>query len=127
MPKDTIIDEALASSSNRRSLLKKLGIASAVAGAAATINPLRAQSPSPADVVQFALNLEYLEAEFYSIATTGQNLQQRGIPVTGSGKSGPTTTKYGKVNLANNLIVTAASARDIADDEIGHVNTLRAA
>src|SRR5713226_7453275 len=127
MPKDTIIEEALSNSSNRRSLLKKLAVAGAVVGAAGTISPLKAQSPSPADVVQFALNLEYLEAEFYSIATTGQTIQQRGVPVTGTGNSGPTTTSYGKVNFGNNLVLTAGSAHDISDDEINHVNVLRGA
>src|ERR1700694_2860374 len=127
MPKDTIIEEALSNSSNRRSLLKKLAVAGAVVGAAGTISPLKAQSPSPADVVQSALNLEYLEAEFHSIATTGQTIQQRGVPVTGTGNSGPTTTSYGKVNFGNNLVLTAGSAHDISDDEINHVNVLRGA
>lgn len=125
MAKQQIIEEALSSSPNRRSLLKKLAVAGAAIGASQP--PASAQAPSPVDVVQFALNLEYLEAEFYSIAVTGQTLQQRGVPITGSGNSGPTTTSFGKVNFGNNLILTARSASDIADDEIAHVLVLRAA
>lgn len=125
MPTNHILENALSLSRNRRSLLKKLALAGAAAGAASV--RLDAQSPSAADVVQFALNLEYLEAEFYSVATTGQTLQQRGVAITGSGTPGPTTTSFGQVNFGNNLVLTSATARDISDDEIAHVNTLRGA
>jgi len=125
MTDQNIIKEALSNSTNRRSLLKKLAFAGAAVSAVQL--PVNAQAPSASDVVQFALNLEYLEAEFYSIAVTGQNLQQRGVPITGSGVSGPTTTNFGKVNFGNNLVLTAGSAEDIADDEIAHVRTLRRA
>jgi hypothetical protein len=123
MKTDPIIDLALALTSNRRGLLKKLAIAGAAVGVSQGL--LEAQTPSAADVVQFALNLEYLEAEFYSVATTGQTLAQRGVPITGIGNSGPTTTSFGQVSFGNNLVLTAASARDISDDEIQHVMVLR--
>ncbi len=43
-------------------------------------------------VLNFALNLEYLEAEFYTKAFYGLTLEQfGGIPLGGSGKTGPTT------------------------------------
>ncbi|MBV9506364.1 MAG: ferritin-like domain-containing protein [Acidobacteriia bacterium] len=119
MKKNEIVREALSNAPNRRSLLRKLAIAGAAVGASESL--LRAQTPAPSDVVQFALNLEYMEAEFYSIATTGQTLEQRGVPVDGDGKTGPTTTMYGKVN------VTRLPANDIAADEIAHVQTLRTA
>lgn len=108
---------------SRRRLLKR--IATAAAALSATRLPLNAQAPSPIDVVQFALNLEYLEAEFYSIAVMGQNLQQLGVPISGSGTLGPTTTSYGKVAFGNNLVFTAGSAKDIMDDEVAHVITIR--
>ncbi len=125
MAKQNIIEDALSSSTNRRGLMKKLAVAGAALGAAQL--PLSAQTPAPSDVVQFALNLEYLEAEFYSIATTGMNLQQRGVPISGSGNSGPTTTAYGQVNFGNNLVLTAGSAANVSSDEIAHVMTLRGA
>lgn len=125
MKQNDILNKTLAASPNRRSLLKKLAVATAAVGAVEA--PLGAQTPSPSDVIQFALNLEYLEAEFYSIATTGQTIQQRGVPIDGIGITGPTTTAYGQVNFGNNLVLTSGSARDISDDEIAHVRTLRAA
>jgi hypothetical protein len=43
------------------------------------------------DILNFALNLEYLEAEFYTVAATGKTLAQSGISISGTGNSGPTT------------------------------------
>lgn len=125
MSKNQIFDDVLSDKRNRRSLLKKLAVAGAVLGASQNVS--QAQTPTAVDVVQFALNLEYLEAEFYAIATTGQNLQARGVPITGTGTPGPTTTIYGQVNLGNNLVLSAGSAKDLADDEIAHVMVLRGA
>ncbi len=126
-----IIKEVLAVSPNRRSLLKKLAVSSAAlttAAAGGAVNLLAdPATPSPTDVVQFALNLEYLEAEFYSIATTGETLEARGIDTSGTGQAGPTQTQYGKVAFANNQLFTSAVAMDIAADEIAHVKDLRAA
>jgi hypothetical protein len=120
-----ILDGAPSTGSSRRRLLQKLAIAGAAVGASEHL--LDAQSVTPADVVQFALNLEYLEAEFYSVATTGQTLEDRGIPITGSGKLGKTKTSFGMVDFGNNLVFTSGSAGDISDDEIGHVLTWRTA
>ena len=55
---------------NRRSFVKKLGIAGAVLGAVAESNVAKGQSTTSTgytdfDIVNFALNLEYLEAEYY--------------------------------------------------------------
>jgi hypothetical protein len=125
MTSKNILEGTLSMVSSRRSLLQKLAIAGAALGASEHV--LDAQSPAPSDVVQFALNLEYLEAEFYSVAATGQTLEQRGIPITGAGTPGPTMTSFGKVNLGNNLVFTSGSLTDISDDETAHVMTWRTA
>ncbi len=125
-----IISDVLAESPNRRSLLKKLGMASAAAGAALASGGLELRadpaSPTPVDILQFALNLEYLESEFYTVATLGKNIEEVGIGISGSGNSGPTTG--GKmVNFANNLIFTGPVANQIGEDERAHVTLLRGA
>lgn len=123
MSENNIIREALSSSTNRRSLLKKLTVAGAALGAASL--DMKAATPAPSDVVQFALNLEYLEAEFYTIATTGMTIEEKGIPTSGPGYSSTTSTMYGKVSFGNNLVLTQGSAQDITIDEQNHVVVLR--
>jgi hypothetical protein len=77
-------------------------------------------------VLQFALNLEYLEAEFYTHATTGKGIDAMGIGIDGAGTPG-STTGGSKVNFANNLVFTGAIAANIAQDERAHVTLLRGA
>lgn len=130
MSDNNILTDIVSASTDRRSLLKKLGYAGAALTAAGTLGslPLGADpaNPTPFDIVQFALNLEYLEAEFYSVATTGKTLQQSGIDVSGPGEA-ETTTMYGKVNFSNNFLNTSAVVKSIAADEVSHVKFLRAA
>jgi ferritin-like protein len=130
MANKNLISDVVAESSNRRSLLKKIGIASAAVGAAAVTGgvKLNAQAalPSAVDILQFALNLEYLESEFYTYATTGQGIDAMGIGITGSGNPGM-TTGGSRVNFANNLIFSGAVAAEIAADERAHVTLIRGA
>ena len=129
MKTENLLSEVTAESPNRRSLLRTLGIATAGAGAAlAAGGKLQAQAagPSPVDVLQFALNLEYLEAEFYTVATMGQTIDQVGIGIDGTGTPGP-TMGGNQVNFSNNLIFTGQVAMQLGQDERNHVTLLRQA
>jgi len=132
MKKQNILSGVVSESPNRRSLLKKLGVATAAVGAGFAAGGVKlsaaSSSPTVVDVLQFALNLEYLEAEFYTVATTGKTIDMPpyNIGITGSGTAG--TARNGKmVNFANNLVFTAAVAAQIGQDERSHVTLLRTA
>lgn len=115
----------------RRSLLSSVGVgaagvlsvgALAATGIAASTVPAQAQSVSDADIVNFALNLEYLEAEFYLRAVTGQGLAAG--DVTGTGTPGGVT---GGSPVPFKTVQYASLAAAITIDEQAHVKFLRAA
>lgn len=74
------------------------------------------------DILNFALNLEYLEAQFYVFAVTGAGLPANQL--TGTGTQGAATGGR-KVNFTDPIV--AAYAREIAKDEADHVKFLRGA
>lgn len=80
------------------------------------------RAPSDSAILNFALNLEYLEAQFYSYAVYG-----RGLPddlTTGKGKRGSVTGGR-KVNFRTRQV--RQYAEEIARDEVDHVAFLRGA
>src|SRR6202000_2640868 len=116
--------------SSRRRMLTMGG--AALAGMALT-SIARAQSSTTltdADYLNFALNLEYLEAEFYTLAASGQTIDQMGLGITGTGTQGTVTVKAAgisacKVPFANTLI--QSYTQEIATEERNHVKFLRGA
>ncbi|WBH15619.1 ferritin-like domain-containing protein [Sphingomonas radiodurans] len=97
-----------------------LSAAAVGAGAFAFASPAAAQTVTDADVLNFALNLEYLEANFYYYAVFGT-----AIPAASQGTSPGAITGGAKVNFTDPLV--AQYAREIAADELAHVNFLRGA
>lgn len=90
------------------------------------LTPQRAQAAGVTDfdILNFALNLEYLEAEFYYYATTGAGITAAGIGTSGTGSTGATTGGK-KTAFTNNI--TQSVAQQITTDEGTHVTLLRGA
>ncbi len=76
--------------------------------------------PSDGDILNFALNFEYLEANFYSYATTGSPIDAS--LTSGVGTQGAAT---GGAQVPFSDPVVAAFARELAQDELRHINFLR--
>jgi hypothetical protein len=79
-------------------------------------------SNSDVNILNFALNLEYLEAEFYLYATTGTGLTS--ADTSGKEIEGA-TTGGAAVPFTDNLL--QATAEELAVDELAHVRYLRTA
>ncbi len=114
---------------SRRRFLRQSAIASAVAVAAPVAGTMLAPSTASAavtdlDILNFALNLEYLEGEFYANGFFGRGFDSLGIAVTGTGNAGTTTVKANpQVNFTSAIIRNYFA--EIANDEIAHVRYLR--
>ena len=108
----------------RRDFFRTLGLTAAAAGGAhLAATGARAQAaPSDGDILNFALNLEYLEAQFYYIAATGERLPDSLL--SGAGARGAVT---GGRQVAFSDPAVARYAAEIAADERAHVEFLRTA
>ena len=125
----------------RRQLLTRSGLSAAAFGAAAALGlgtlkkanadaltdlgfrpNIKPGATSDYNILNFALNLEYLEAEFYLRAMTGVGLSA--ADTSGVGTTG-TVTGGSAVPFATPAI--AQYANEIASDELAHVRFLRTA
>ncbi|KQN92421.1 hypothetical protein ASE95_06710 [Sphingomonas sp. Leaf231] len=145
MIKDSIfaaLELADARRAERRRFLKLAGAGTAAVGGLALLSacggddddddPAPTPSPTPTPtatgvatdigVLQLALNLEYLEAQFYSMAAFGRRLPDASL--TGAVGTRGDVSGGRRVEFRDPII--ASYAREIAADEIAHVNALRA-
>ncbi len=113
--------------------MRKLGLMTAgTAGIMAIPSRVRAQAaefqPNATDVavLNFALNLEYLEAEYYLAATTAKGLEDAGIDVDGGNGQ---KAKSVIIKMHPKVKFDTASfedyANEIANDEANHVRYIR--
>ena len=118
----------------RRNFLRKIGLATAgTAGLFGAASSARAEDgpravPTATDVavLNFALNLEYLEAEYYLQATTGDGLETAGVDVNGTNGDNAASViikKNPKVKFKTQAF--ADYAHEIAIDERNHVRFIR--
>lgn len=109
----------------RRNFLKNISIAGGGVAAGVMIqgcgvtNITNAAGPSETDVLNFALNLEYLEGEFYSRAVTGNFLSASVL--------GSTSVATGGAKVTFTIPHLADIAAEILKDEMLHVQFLRSA
>ena len=101
-----------------------LALAAAVAAAGAAANSAEAQvaTITDADILNFALNLEYLETEYYLRGLTGSGLTA--AETTGTGTLGTVT---GGRQVAFSDTFTQQVLAEITADERAQVNFIRAA
>jgi hypothetical protein len=111
-----------APSSSRRQFVTLAGIVAAAGVLGGSALRTSAQALTDLDILNFALNLEYLEAEYYLRAATGRGL--RDSDVTGTGQLGPVLGGR-RVTFATASIQQYAI--EIARDEEAHVKFLRSA
>ena len=129
MPKN-LFDDLASAFPNRERFMRKMAAASATVGGGSPSSAT--ESITETDILNFALNLEYLEAEFYTYAVEGKSITSFGIGIDGKAigenpVSGGETTGGTQVVFDNDEIFSQDIAAEIGSDERAHVILLRSA
>ena len=122
---------------SRRAFLRRAGLAAALTPAAAAFlgsgstakaatytPPLPKGTALDIAILNFALNLEYLEGEYYTRGSTGQTLAAFGMNLSGAGTQGTVVTKVNPLVPFQSPILQQY-ALEIAQDEMNHINFIR--
>ena len=124
-----MINRSAENEADRRSFLRAAGLAglgvvgsTALAGVSLPASAVPNPVISDGAILNFALNLEYLEAEFYLFAVYGRGLSSADID--GTGKLGGVT---GGRQVRFKSRAVREYAEEIAADELAHVKFLRSA
>ena len=131
MNKREFVQDLVESAVTRRRFAKSalsVGIGIGAAGlVSGSMSEAQAQSLTDTDILNFALNLEYLEAEFYTVITSGVTIDQApfNIPISGVGTPGP-TSGASRLDFRGDRFLEQ-TALELAFDERAHVALLRSA
>jgi len=123
-----VLDRRVRRREERREFFRSaIGMGVAAAGGMAALgvaSSAQAQAaPTDLDILNLALNLEYLEAQFYAFAANGVGLPDNLL--TGTVGTRGNVTGGRKAVLTDPIVIQYA--REIAEDERAHVVSLRAA
>jgi hypothetical protein len=126
-----ILDDVIAASRRRMMMMGGSALAGLILGSAPKA---QAQTTlTDTDYLNFALNLEYLEAEFYTLASSGQTIDQIGIGIgagtaaTGGGTVTVKPTGPASCKVPFTIPAVSSYASEIATEEQKHVKFLRGA
>ena len=122
-----LYNERSATRMNRRNMITGLGLAAGAAGMlgaagcssdGTTPIPSPTSAPTVVDVLNFALNLEYFEASFYSYIVTGS-----GLSAADMGSNPGTVSGGAKITFQYSAIANIAA--NLMTEEVQHVEFLR--
>ncbi|HEX4319681.1 MAG TPA: ferritin-like domain-containing protein [Acidobacteriaceae bacterium] len=125
-----VLDEVIASSRRRMVMMGGTALAGLFLGGS---TKAEAATLTDADYLNFALNLEYLEAEFYTLASVGKTIDQIGLGVgagtaaTGGGTVTVKPTGVASCQVPFTIPAVMNYATEIASEEQKHVTFLRGA
>ena len=120
---------------NRRSFLRRAGLISALSPMAAMLlgggqNAAAALPFAPGleldiAMLNFALNLEYLEGEYYTLGTTGASLTDKGIPTSVGGTTAGALIVKSSPAVPFQTPALQQFAQEIAADEQAHIKFIQ--
>jgi hypothetical protein len=122
-----VLDDIIVKSRRKMLSLGTTALAGLVLGG--VTRKAEAATLTDTDILNFALNLEYLEANFYNLAVNGVTIDKLPTPIgiTGTGTQGTVVTEPGFARVPFAIATVKAYATETAIEEGKHVSFLRGA